>query len=468
MDNRNLPYRDDFQPTHSVAEFLRQFDELNQTRSTVSVAGRVMGKRVMGKIAFLHIASAGERLQVMAKRDESPAAFDAIKTQFRLGDIIGVTGEAITTKTGERTLYAANVALLSPTATPMPDKWNGVADQETRYRHRHLDLIMNQQSLETFRRRFAFTNHLRKTLSEQGYVEVETPTLQETPGGASARPFVTHHNALDVDLYLRIAPETYLKRLIVGGFEKVFEVAKCFRNEGVDPSHLQEFTMLEFYKAYATYHDTMPLTRDLIRGAVQAATGSCVVEIDGQVYDLRDEWPVVDYREAVLRDSGIDVLETTADKLAAAIRAKGHDVDLGGNPSVGTLVDRLYKRLTRPKLQRPCFLVRHPISLLPLARPNDAQPLLADSFQILFGGWEIAKGYSELADPFIQRRFLEEQSRNRASGDEEAMHFDEAFVQALETGLPPTSGVGIGLDRLIAMVTKQTNLRDVILFPTMR
>lgn len=468
MDNRNLPYRDNFWPTHSIAELLRQFDELNNGRYTARVAGRVMSKRDMGKIIFLHIASEGECLQVMAKRNEHPESFDVIKNRIRLGDIIGVVGEATITKAGERTLCADSIALLSPTATPMPDKWNGVVDQEARYRQRHLDLIMNRQSLEVFRRRFSFIAYLRKALSEQGFVEVETPTLQKTPGGALAKPFVTHHNALDVDLYLRIAPETYLKRLIVGGFERVFEIGKCFRNEGVDPSHLQEFTMLEFYKAYATYHDTMSLTRDLICGAVQAVTGSCTVEIDGQVYDLCDEWPVVDYREAVLRDSGIDVLETTAEELGVAIRVKGHDIDLVGNPSIGTLIDRLYKRLTRPKLRRPCFLVRHPISLLPLARPNDVQPRLADSFQILFGGWEIAKGYSELADPFIQRRFLEEQSKNRAGGDDEAMHFDGSFIQALEVGLPPTSGVGIGLDRLIAIVTKQPNLRDSVLFPVMR
>lgn len=469
MSDQEFKYNDDFRRTHTIAQLLVVFDGLVASQATVSVAGRVMARRAMGKVIFFRIQSADGSIQGYVNRIEHGDAFEAVKNQIAVGDIVGITGIAFRTKTQERSINVATVKVLSKTQRLFPDKFHGITDPEVRYRQRYLDLTMNPDSLKVFQLRFKLFAEVRKFLINEGFIEVETPILQGVPGGAAAKPFTTHHNALDLDLYLRISPETYLKRLVVGGFERVFEIGKSFRNEGLDPSHLQEFTMLEFYVAYATYRDNILFTCRLLQNLVQNCTGGLQVTFQGKNLDFSGEWETITFRDMLSRDTGIDVLSVSADdELLSQIRTKGIEIDTGGKPSLGTLMDRLYKKVSRPKLIQPTILTGQPMVLLPLARPNDDDPRIADAFQVIINGWEVVKAYSELADPRIQRQLLEEQSKFRAGGDEEAMFVDEDFLASLEYGMPPVSGVGIGLDRILAIVSNQCNLRDVVLFPTMR
>jgi len=361
--------------------------------------------------------------------------------------------------------------LLSKGLRPLPEKFHGLQDPEMKARFRFLDLIMNEDTRKRFEVRHKVIHFIRTFLVENNFVEVETPVLQSISSGASARPFVTHHNALDIPLYLRIAPETYLKRLIAGGYDKVFELAKCFRNEGIDPSHLQEFTMLEFYAAYWNYRDNMRFIQSLIQNMLQKVLGTQVIEYQGQKLDFSGEWKEYTYRELVLEYSGIDLDEVrTLEDLRAAIKAKNltTDVPLEKYVGYGSLVDALYKKVCRPHLIQPCFLTKHPEELVPLARKADEDPRKLDLFQVLVNGWEIVKAYSELVDPVEQRRRLEEQAELAQKGDEEAMAMEEDFILAMEYGMPPISGLGLGIERIVALLTDSVNIRDVIFFPSLK
>jgi lysyl-tRNA synthetase, class II len=383
-----------------------------------------------------------------------------------LGDIVGVDGVRWTTRKGEPTVRVKSFEVLQRTRTGFPDKWTGVTDVETRYRKRYLELALDPDARRRFLRRTWIVDAVRELMSEHDVLEVETPVLQPQASGASARPFVTHHNALDVDFYLRIAPETYLKRLVAGQFDRVYEIAKCFRNEGLDPSHLQEFTMLEWYCAYWDHTDNMRFTQELLRRAAVAATGSTTVTYQGQELDFGGEWPEVDYRTAVREATGIDLAAVRdVHALARAMDDAGIDVPEAERVSYARLADSLYKRTVRPMLIEPCFLVGHPKEMVPLAVRNAEDPDKLDMFQVVANGWELAKGYSELVDPDEQRARLLEQA---GGDDEEAMALEEDFIEAMEFGMAPMSGVGVGIDRLTALLTDAPSVRDVVLFPQMR
>jgi lysyl-tRNA synthetase, class II len=435
----------------------------------VRVAGRVIGWRQFGGLTLGHIRDRSGRLQVALRRDQLPEGMhETWSKAVSLGDFIGAVGEMWTTKRGERTVDVRELTLLTKAVRPMPDKWVGVSDPEVRARKRYLDLLMDDEVRERFRLRTRLITAMREFLDDNGFIEVETPILQEDASGASARPFVTHHNALDTDFFLRIAPETYLKRVIAGSFDRVYEIGRNFRNEGIDPSHLQEFTMLEWYASYWDYRDNMAFTREFFRHILRATVGERITYGDVEL-DFGGEWPVVDYVDEVRARTGVN-LEAAADvaALEAAIAEKGLDVHLPPNSSYATGVDLLYKRYVRPHLVQPCFLVHHPSALVPLARRLDDDPSRLAMFQVVANGWELVKAYSELVDPVEQRSRLEEQRRLREQGDDEAMALEEDFIEAMEHGMPPMSGLGLGVDRLVALLTDAPSIRDTVLFPQLR
>ncbi|HEX2086912.1 MAG TPA: lysine--tRNA ligase [Solirubrobacteraceae bacterium] len=428
------------------------------------LAGRIVLFRSFGKLAFAHLQDRRGRVQVAFTLDELGEEGMARAQEIALGDIVGVDGMRWTTRKGEPTVRVTSWQLLQPTRTGFPDKWVGVTDVETRLRKRYLELALDPGARQRFLRRTRIVDALRETLNELDFLEVETPVLQPAASGASARPFVTHHNALDIDLYLRIAPETYLKRLVAGQLDRVYEIARCFRNEGLDPSHLQEFTMLEWYAAYWDYTDNMAFTQRLLQRAAVAATGSTGFAYQGQALDFGGDWPVIDYRTAIFDATGIDLRAGDVEKLAASMHERGIEVPESEEVSFARLADALYKRTVRPSLVQPCFLVGHPKEMVPLARANDDDPTKLDMFQVVANGWELAKGYSELVDPDEQRSRLRAQSRR----DDEAMALEEDFIEAMQFGMAPMSGVGVGVDRLTALLTDAPSVREVVLFPQMR
>ena len=429
------------------------------------LAGRIVLFRSFGKLAFGHLQDRRGRVQVAFTLDElGPEEMERAK-EIALGDIVGVEGARWTTRKGEPTLRVRSFEVLQRIRTGFPDKWVGVTDVETKLRKRYLDLALDPDARARFLKRTWIVDALRETLNSEDFLEVETPVLTPQASGASARPFVTHHNALDVDFFLRIAPETYLKRLVAGQFDRVYEIAKCFRNEGLDPSHLQEFTMLEWYCAYWDHTDNRAFTQRLLTNAAIAANGTTSVTYDGRTLDFGGEWPVIDYRTAVREECGIDLAGTRdVRELARQMEAAGIEVPETEAVSFARLADSLYKRTLRPKLQDPCFLVGHPKEMVPLAVRNADDPEKLDMFQVVANGWELAKGYSELVDPDEQRARLLEQ----AGGDDEAMALEEDFIEAMEFGMAPMSGVGVGIDRLTALLTDAPSLRDVVLFPQLR
>jgi len=392
-----------------------------------------------------------------------------------LADFIGVSGELFTTKHGELTILVSDYTLLGKTLRPLPEKFHGLNDQEAKYRYRYLDLITDPSTYDRFVMRTALIKELRRQLDSQNFIEVETPILTSVPSGATAKPFSTHHNALDIDVSLRIAPETYLKRCIVGGFDRVYEIGKCFRNEGIDPSHLQEFTMLEYYASYWNFEDNMDFTEKLISTTIQKLKGTLVIDVkdkDGNVesIDFSTPWPRVEFAELIKKDCDIDILEfhQDADGLREKIKKEGIVIEKIGSMGYGNLCDALYKKVSRPKLIQPTFVIKHPIDTKPLARQNDENAKLADTFQVLVNTWEIVNAYSELVDPIDQRERLITQASAKAQGDDDAMPMDEDYLLAMEHGMPPISGWGMGIDRIMSLLTNQDNLKDVVLFPLMR
>ncbi len=437
----------------------------------IKTAGRLSSIRTMGKLTFANINDDTGSIQISFNEAVlGKEEYNLFLNYINRGDILGIEGDLYKTKKGELTLSVRKMILLSKCLNDLPEKWHGLQDLESKWRRRYVDLIINPGTMETFKKRTKIINSIRSYLSQNNFEEVETPILQPMLSGGNAKPFTTHHNALDMKLVLRIAPETYLKRLIVGGYERVFELGKDFRNEDIDPQHLQEFTMLEYYAAYWNYKDNMKFTQELIKNIIKEVNnGSLEVEYNGIKLNFKGDWPVETYRDVVLRDSGIDLNNfTTIESLEQEIKRKGIELDYEPGMGFGKLIDKLYKKVSRPKLIQPMFLINQPTELVPLARENDNNPRILDMFQVLINGWEIVKGYSELVDPFEQRKRFEEQAELKKKGDEEALDIDEDYLEAMEYGMPPVSGAGIGIDRLTALLTNSSNLRDVILFPILR
>lgn len=462
---QKIVYKNKFEKDGNIEDILKI--ELGQK---VKAAGRIIAIREFGKLIFFHIQDFSGKIQVAI--DISTVGEEKIsyfKKYVDIADFIGVTGKLILTKTGEKTIQAEDFILLSKAIRPLPEKWHGIADQETKYRQRYLDLAMNPSSMKRFLNRSKLISTIRIFLESHKFIEVETPILQNKKSGALARPFVTHHTALDIDLYLRISPETYLKRCIAGGFDRVYEFAKSFRNEGIDPSHLQEFTLLEFYAAYWDYKQLMQFTQDLIQHIILTMNGSMKITYKGQEIDFSGQWPIYSFRDLIIQHADIDIDKfQTAESLRDEIKRKGiilEDMDKLGR---GNLIDQLYKKVARPKMINPQFLINHPIDLSPLARKNDENPLETDRFQLVVNTWEIVNAYSELVDPIDQRQRFEEQAKAHAAGDEDALEMDEDFCLCVDHGLPPIAGWGMGIDRFMALISDCENLKDVVLFPLMR
>lgn len=464
-------YPDRYPVTHEIGAILTDFEVLSAGTTPIAVAGRVMTIRGMGKVIFADIQDITGRIQLFVQAKElGEAEFEKFRETIRIGDIVGVSGVLFVTRTLERSVRAGSYRTLSKMLHHMPDKHHGLVDKEVRFRQRYLDLIMNQETRDVLVARSKMLREVRRFLDERNYLEVETPIIQSSPCGASANPFATHHDALNIDVYLRISPETYLKQLVVGGVNRVYEMGKNFRNEGLDPSHLQEFTMLEWYTAYWSYEELIPFVTELIQHLLLQTVGKLSISYQGEVLDFNGSWQKVEYVDLVESDCGINVLDYgDAQSMLDAIKTRG--IDLGNvSPgiSLGNLIDKLYKKVSRPKLIQPTFLLHHPSVLIPLARRNEQDPRVIDAFQVLVNGWEIVKAYSELADPQLQRKLLEEQSQQREGGDDEAMFLDESFLKSLEHGLPPVAGAGLGIDRLLAIATDSLSLRDIVMFPMMR
>ncbi len=443
-------------------------EELEATPIEVKVAGRIMLKRVMGKASFITISDVGGRIQIYVARDKvGEETYTAFK-RWDIGDIVGVVGVLFRTKTNELTVQANEIRLLSKSLRPLPEKFHGLTDQEQKYRMRHLDLIMNEQSRFTFMARSRIVQSIRNYMSSHGFLEVETPMMHPIPGGASARPFVTHHNTLDMDLYLRIAPELYLKKLVVGGFEKVFELNRNFRNEGMSPRHNPEFTMMEFYEAYSEYNKLMDFTEGLLRHSAREALGAEVFEYQGRTLDLSKPFERLTMVEAVMKYKPQYTLEqlTDADWLRQKLTAMKVEVKPG--TGLGTLQLLMFEETAEADLWDPTFIVDYPAEISPLARASDSNRDITERFELFIVGREIANGFSELNDPEDQAERFLSQAKAKEAGDEEAMYYDADFIRALEYGLPPTGGCGIGIDRLVMLLTDSPNIRDVILFPQMR
>ena len=466
-------YPNQFRRLHFARKLQRQYadlsrEELEAQAIPVSLAGRMMFKRVMGKASFAQLQDMSGTLQIFVQRDAiGEAAYDAFK-HSDIGDIYGVEGVLFQTKTGELTIKVKRIELLTKSLRPLPEKFHGLTDQEQKYRQRYIDLIMNQESRRVFAIRSQTTNFIRQYMINLEFVEVETPMMQVIPGGAVARPFVTHHNALDMDLYLRIAPELYLKRLVVGGIEQVFEINRNFRNEGLSTRHNPEFTMLEFYQAYADFNDMMDLTEDLIRCLTEEVLGSCSIEYQGKKFDLAKTFTRMTVAEAILRYNP----ELDAGRLEDLEYCRKAAADLGIKVEpgwgAGKLQIEIFEKTAEHHLLQPTFITAYPTEVSPLSRANDDNPFITDRFEFFLGGREIANGFSELNDPEDQAERFRRQVEEKDSGDDEAMHYDADYVRALEYGMPPTAGVGIGIDRLVMFLTDSASIRDVILFPQMR
>ncbi len=465
------PFPNDFRPDHSTSEVharLGALDEAGLAASPeVAVAGRVVAIRDFGKAAFLHLQDRGERLQIHARRDRLGDDAFAVCRSLDLGDVIGVRGQPFRTRTNELTLAASTLRLLAKAVRPLPEKWHGLQDVEARYRQRYVDLIVNPEARRIFAMRSRTIAAIRRFLDERGFVEVETPVMQPIAGGAAARPFVTHHNALDVDLYLRIAPELYLKRLVVGGFDRVYEIGRVFRNEGVSTRHNPEFTMLEFYQAHATWEDLAALTEELLAAVARTVTGGTTLAYGDWTIDLTPPWPRRSMAELVAEKTGVPAATLLEPDVVRPLVERGGGLERP-SMSAGEMLGVLFERLVEPDLVQPTFVTHFPVELSPLARRNDRDPRVVDRFELFVARHEIANAFSELNDPEDQRARFEAQLAARAAGDEEAHAMDEDYVRALEHGLPPTAGEGIGIDRLVMLLTGATSIREVILFPHLR
>jgi len=484
-DGGTVPYAARFERTHSSVDAVESakndkprevLDIVKKpSKKPLKLRGRLMTIRAHGRLTFAHLQDFEGKLQICFMEDLMGKEEYKSLRKLDMADFVGVSGEMFITKHGEPTLLVYEVKLLSKALRPLPEKWHGLTDQESIYRQRYLDTIMNRDSLN----RFIFRSNLLKALREfywtEGFIELETPVLENISSGAAAKPFTTHHNALDMDVYLRIAAgELWQKTAIVGGFEKTFEVAKCFRNEGMDPSHLQEFTMIEHYAAYWDYEDNMKFTERMFEYFLKKLMGTTKLTVkdregkDVQI-DFKTPWPRIKYTDLIKKDSGIDIMKFDDEKsLLSEMKKKKIFVEDAADLGYGNLVDALYKKVSRPHLIQPTFVIQHPLNAKPLARKNDENPALCDTFQLLVNTWEIINAYGELVDPIDQRERFEEQAKAKAGGDEEAMSMNEDYLTAMEHGMPPISGWGMGIDRLVALLMGQDNLKDCVLFPLLK
>jgi lysyl-tRNA synthetase class 2 len=472
LRRRGVAFPNDFKPKHRAAELLRQHghldnDALEPMGVAISVAGRLMLKRIMGKASFATLQDATGRIQLRVSIDGvGEDAYTDFK-HFDLGDIVGAEGPLFKTKTGELTIKVERLRLLTKSLRPLPDKFHGLADAEQKYRQRYIDLITDETARARFVARSKALSSIRRFMVEHGFIEVETPMLHPIPGGANARPFVTHHNALDQQMFLRIAPELYLKRLIVGGFERVFEINRSFRNEGISVRHNPEFTMLEFYAAYWDHRDLMDFTEDVLRHAAREAAGSAKLSYAGREVDLDSPFARMTVREAIVRHAGVsDADALSGDALRSKLRVLG--VDVPAHWKLPELQFGLFEEVVEEQLWNPTFIVDYPVEVSPLARASDRDPSVAERFELFITGREYANGFSELNDAEDQAARFRAQAANKEAGDEEAMYYDADFVRALEVGMPPTGGCGIGIDRLVMLLTDSPSIRDVILFPSLR
>ncbi len=443
-------------------------EELEAKHIHVKIAGRIMTRRMMGKASFLTVQDMSGRIQLYVRQDEiTNEVYEEFK-QWDMGDIIGAEGDLFKTKTGELSVRVSEIKLLTKSLRPLPDKFHGLTDQELRYRQRYLDLLVNTETRKTFLMRTQIVDCIRQFLKDRNFLEVETPMMQVLPGGAAARPFITHHNVLDMPLYLRIAPELYLKRLVVGGFERVFEINRNFRNEGLSVRHNPEFTMLEFYQAYADYRDLMDLTEEMFRLLAQEVLGSSQITYQGETYDVGQPFARLTLFDSILhfnpnlKASDIDNIE------AAKKTATKLEIPLHKNYGLGKIQVEIFEKTVETQLKNPTFIVEYPAEVSPLARRNDKNEFITDRFELFVGGREIANGFSELNDAEDQADRFRKQVAEKEAGDEEAMPYDADYVMALEYGLPPTAGEGIGIDRLVMLFTDSPSIRDVILFPHMK
>lgn len=472
-----VAYPNDFQPDSQAAALHNSYgeqdkDALAELASPVKVAGRMMLKRVMGKASFATLQDGSGRIQIFLDKTKLGEEHYAQFKTWDIGDIVGVEGTVFKTNKGELSVHADSIRLLAKSLRPLPDKFHGVADQELRYRQRYVDLVMTEDTRRTFVARSKAIGGIRQFMLNAGFLEVETPMLHPIPGGAAAKPFVTHHNALDMEMFLRIAPELYLKRLVVGGFDRVFEVNRNFRNEGVSPRHNPEFTMMEFYAAYTDYRWLMDFTESLIREAAVAATGSAVLTYQGQPLDLEQPFDRLTITQAILKYAPSYTGEQLMDLafLQSELKRLGADVDgpVLARAGLGALQLALFEETAEAQLWKPTFIIDYPVEVSPLARASDAQPGITERFELFITGREIANGFSELNDPEDQAARFQAQVEAKDAGDEEAMYYDADYIRALEYGMPPTGGCGIGIDRLVMLLTDSASIRDVILFPHLR
>ena len=467
------PYPNDFR-RNALAEELHQSygkhedEHLREEAVQVSVAGRMMVKRVMGKASFIKLQDRTGQIQVRLERDRLPDGLYQDFKKWDVGDILGASGTLFKTKTGELTVMAGELRLLTKSLRPLPEKFHGLADQEIRYRQRYVDLIMNEDTRDVFRKRSQIIAYIRAFLDAQDYLEVETPMMQTTPGGAIARPFTTHHNALDMNLFLRVAPELNLKRLTVGGFERVYEINRNFRNEGVSTQHNPEFTMLELYRAYADYEDLIVMIEALMKGMSQSVLGTTTVTYQGESFDLDKPFERLTVEEVVLKYNPDFDKSKIRDRDYLGLVANKLGIKVEDNYQSGKLQIEIFEKTGEDQLRQPTFVYRYPTEVSPLSRKNDEDPFVTDRFELFIGGREIANGFSELNDSEDQEDRFRAQAENRTAGDDEALVFDADYIRALEYGMPPAAGLGLGIDRLVMLFTDSPSIRDVLLFPHMR
>ncbi|OZM55817.1 lysine--tRNA ligase [Lottiidibacillus patelloidae] len=466
------PFGKRFERTQTAKGIASEFDalskeDLEEQKNEVSIAGRIMTKRGKGKAGFAHVQDLTGQIQIYVRKDMLGEDKYEIFNTADLGDIIGIKGEVFKTKVGELSIKVSDFELLTKSLRPLPEKFHGLKDVEQRYRQRYLDLIMNPESKETFIARSKIIQSMRSYLNNLGYLEVETPTMHSIAGGASARPFVTHHNALDMTLYMRIAIELHLKRLIVGGLEKVYEIGRVFRNEGVSTRHNPEFTMIELYEAYADYQDIMSLTENMVAHIAQDVLGTTKVTYGDVEIDLSPQWKRIHMVDAIKEYVGVDFWKQMTTEEAKAL-AKEHNVSIKDSMTFGHIVNEFFEQKVEEELIQPTFIYGHPVEISPLAKQNAEDPRFTDRFELFIVAREHANAFTELNDPIDQKQRFEAQLEERAAGNDEAHMMDEDFVEALEYGMPPTGGLGIGIDRLVMLLTNSPSIRDVLLFPQMR
>ncbi|MDZ7798379.1 MAG: lysine--tRNA ligase [Patescibacteria group bacterium] len=454
--------------THTIKQALAKFEKLAKNNKEVTILGRLKSLRLHGGSLFCDLEDASDSIQIYLKKNKlGPEKYNLFKNNFDIGDFIQITGLLFKTKRGEETVLVHDYKLLTKALMPLPEKWHGLSDTEVRFRQRYLDLIANPEVKAIFEKRSLIVRAIREFLDRRGFLEVETPVLQSIPGGANAKPFKTHHKALDIDLYLRIAPELFLKRLIIGGFEKVYEIARCFRNEGIDHSHNPEFTQVEFYWAYADYEDLMQLTEQMIGHILDSLKIGPKIKYENRTIDFKAPFKRISFNQALKKYVAIDLDKIKNDKELIK-KAKNKGLEIEKNEQRGSIIDNLFKKLIRPNLINPTFVIDYPTEISPLSKKKATQPNYTERFQLIAGGQELTNAFSELNDPLDQKERFMAQESLRKKGDQEAQRIDESFIEALTYGMPPTAGFGLGIDRLTALLTNRHNIKEVILFPTLK